>query len=484
MRGKYQAPRSERGRARLGMIGAVVVSLAAGGVAQASGTSGGTVSTSTAKVLRADLSSAVQVVGSIGYDGSYSIVNPAGSNAQQVTQAQDKVAVDEVTLSADQTSASDTDASNAASIDQAQTAVDADKAKQRADCAGLGVSSPACAQDGTQLAQAQAQLASAQLNATKATHQDQAKLAMDNLNLSDDQAALAAAQQTATNPGTTYTALPGVGQVLSQGQSLYAINGVPVPLFYGSTPAWRDFQLGMSEGPDVGELNQNLIALGFGSGLTQSDHFSQATANAVKHWQASFGAAQTGIVHLNEVVFEPNAIRITTVHATLGAAVSPGPVLDATSTTRIVAIALQVTQEYLVHPGDAVSVVLPDGQTTTTGHVRDISTVAVAPSSQQGSNNTPTVNVTLTLDNPADSGNLDQAPVNVNITDQSVQSVLAVPTTALLPLAGGGYAVEVVNPDGTHRLVPVTTGIFDDQAGLVQVSGAGLAAGQTVVAAA
>jgi hypothetical protein len=59
--------------------------------------------------------------------------------------------------------------------------------------------------------------------------------------------------------------------------------------------------------------------------------------------------------------------------------------------------------------------------------------------------------------------------------------VLTVPVNALLALSGGGYAVEVAEADGTHHLVAVTLGIFDDAAGLVQVSGSGLTAGQHVV---
>jgi len=62
-----------------------------------------------------------------------------------------------------------------------------------------------------------------------------------------------------------------------------------------------------------------------------------------------------------------------------------------------------------------------------------------------------------------------------------VHNVLAVPVTALLALAGGGYAVEVVTTDGTHQLVSVAAGLFDDAAGLVQVTGSGLAAGLHVV---
>jgi hypothetical protein len=45
----------------------------------------------------------------------------------------------------------------------------------------------------------------------------------------------------------------------------------------------------------------------------------------------------------------------------------------------------------------------------------------------------------------------------------------------------GGYAVEVVGTGGGHRLERVTPGLFDDAAGLVQVTGPRLAAGQRVV---
>ena len=55
-----------------------------------------------------------------------------------------------------------------------------------------------------------------------------------------------------------------------------------------------------------------------------------------------------------------------------------GTVLDATSTTPMVTVDLDVTQEYLVKPGDAVTVVLPDG-TTVGGRVETVGNVAVCP---------------------------------------------------------------------------------------------------------
>jgi hypothetical protein len=68
----------------------------------------------------------------------------------------------------------------------------------------------------------------------------------------------------------------------------------------------------------------------------------------------------------------------------------------------------------------------------------------------------------------------------VNITTATARSALVVPVGALLARSSGGYAVEVTGAGNARHLVPVTTGIFDDADGLVQVSGA-LTPGQLVV---
>jgi multidrug efflux pump subunit AcrA (membrane-fusion protein) len=69
--------------------------------------------------------------------------------------------------------------------------------------------------------------------------------------------------------------------------------------------------------------------------------------------------------------------------------------------------------------------------------------------------------------------------VTVTIAVGRVFNVLTVPVDALLAQTGGGYAVEVTGPGG-HHLVMVTPGLFDDAAGLVQVTGS-LTSGQHVV---
>jgi hypothetical protein len=71
--------------------------------------------------------------------------------------------------------------------------------------------------------------------------------------------------------------------------------------------------------------------------------------------------------------------------------------------------------------------------------------------------------------------------VQVALTVVAARNVLAVPVSALLALAGGGYGLEVVESTGIHHLVGVTTGIFAGS--MVQVTGNEIAAGTKVVVA-
>ena len=299
----------------------------------------------------------------------------------------------------------------------------------------------------------------------------------------------------ALHGGGVYTWLPEPGAVIKQDQPVYSVGDEPVPLLYGSLPAYRQFDVGMSDGADVGQLTRDLIALGYGGGLAQSTHYSSATATAVQRWQKAVGLQETGEIPLGDAVFEPGPIRVTSVTPAVGTSAGGGIVLTATSTTPAVVVDLDVSEEYLVKLGDAVTVVLPDGTTTVGGHIETVGTVATCPGgggvgtggsngsadqspcSSTGSNSSPTVTVTITLDSIPAGATFDQAPVNVNITTQTAGHVLAVPVNALLALAGGGYGVDVVTGKTSH-LTGVTTGLYSDT--LVQVSGSSLAAGTLV----
>jgi len=275
------------------------------------------------------------------------------------------------------------------------------------------------------------------------------------------------------------------------------VDGHPVPLWYGTRPAWRAFQLGMTDGPDVRQLEANLVALGFdpARAITVDRHYSWATAAAVKRWQQASGRARTGTVPLGQVMFLPGPIRVATVTATVGAPVPAGTaILTASSTRPLVTVALEAALQQLVRRGDRVEVTLPDGKTTR-GTVWTVSRVATQPSTGSGQNGSQepgqsgngsgngsgqaTVQVTIRLATPRAAKGLDQAPVQVAITTQAHNGVLAVPISALLAQPGGGYAVQLV--DGSdRRRVAVRTGLFDETAGLVEVQGAGLTEGTKV----
>jgi Putative peptidoglycan binding domain len=274
--------------------------------------------------------------------------------------------------------------------------------------------------------------------------------------------------------GGAITWLPAAGGVIRQGQVLYRVNnGTPVFLLYGRVPAWRALSEGM-HGADVRQLNRALVALGYATRAQldpASKYFTAGAASALGKLQARLGLARTGTLPLGQVVFLPSAIRVTTVSASLGAPAA-GTVFAATSARRVVAIALDAAQQSQLKAGDKVTITLPTGQTTP-GAVSSVGKVAT------GGNN-PTITVIVTLAHPKAAGRLDQAPVTVSITTASVKNALVVPVSALLARASG-YAVEEVSPSSRHHLVPVRLGLFDDAAGLVQVSGPGLAAGQRIV---
>jgi len=175
----------------------------------------------------------------------------------------------------------------------------------------------------------------------------------------------------------------------------------------------------------------------------------------------------------------------------LGQSASPGdnPML-LTTTARTVVVPLTPNLP-TVTPSDDVSIVLPDG-TTTPGKVTAIEPVppgGTASSSTSSSNSSNSgqsssswaTEAIVTPDDPSATGSNSQVAVQVSLTVVAAHDVLAVPVSALLALAGGGYGLEVVGPHGTHYLMGITTGIFAGS--MVQVAGHGIVAGTIVVVA-
>lgn len=291
----------------------------------------------------------------------------------------------------------------------------------------------------------------------------------------------------AKTDGGTVTWIAPIGSTVAQGQPVYAVDGAPVVLVHGTVPPYRELEPGV-EGPDVQQLEAALAALGY-TGFTVDDEYTWSTAEAVGEWQEDLGTEETGTVDMDEIVVVPHDLRIALhtqpVGATLGGAGGESgqggeggtaSVVTYTGTTPVVVVGLDPAQQHLVAAGVTATVLLPDG-TAVDGAVSSVSPVATAVDTGDEESSTTTITVEVALADPAAAGTLDSAPVDVNLVAAEVQDVLAVPVAALVALAEGGYAVQVVQ-DGTVEFVPVETGMF--ASGLVEISGDGIAEGTVV----
>ncbi|MCU7724331.1 hypothetical protein ODJ79_11445 [Actinoplanes sp. KI2] len=278
------------------------------------------------------------------------------------------------------------------------------------------------------------------------------------------------------------TAAPVAGTVVGRGGILYRVSDVPVRLLLGAVPVYRDFGYGMTDGPDVRQLERNLVALGLDPHhrITVDRHFSAATAAAIRRWEASWGrpaGLRTGRLTRAQMVFLPTPLRVTAAQARIGGTVAPGAqVLTGTSTDRAVVARMDTSQDVSLRVGDRVQVALPDADPIP-GRVTAISAVATTAQNdgdQPADPNAATVPVTISLRVPRDF-TLAQAPVTVDVTTGSRSNVLLAPIAALLARPGGGYQVRLAGGGP----VPVEPGHFDDSTGQVEIV-SGLSEGQSV----
>ena len=261
-----------------------------------------------------------------------------------------------------------------------------------------------------------------------------------------------------------YTWLPRPGALIRAGGVLYRVDDNPVTLMAGRVPAWRPFGTGMTDGPDVRQLQAGLIADHFAGGLltTPTGHYDLATADAVERWQAARGLTVTGMIPLGQVVFLPTAVLVGAMSVAAGEAAAAGQrPYQVTTGQRTVTVPVNPNLPPTT-VGESVSIVLPS-QASVPG------TISAAGSAQ------------LTVTPKGATGTGVNVQVQVSLAVQTARDVLAVPVSALLALAGGGYGLEVVGPWGAHHLVGVTAGLF--ASGQVQVSGPDITAGTRVVVA-
>ncbi|GIF64060.1 peptidoglycan-binding protein [Asanoa ishikariensis] len=289
----------------------------------------------------------------------------------------------------------------------------------------------------------------------------------------------------------SYQGSPGVltaasrpGTTIGRGGILFRVSDAPVRLLLGAVPVYRDFGPGMTDGPDVRQLETNLVAMGFDPDhrMTVDRHFSAATAAAIRRWERAWGRQaydRTGRLHQGQIVFLPTPLRVTALPLQVGAAMAPGATaLTGTSTSRAVVGQLDTGARGRVRVGDQVKVSPPDSDPIP-GRVTAIGQAATAPadsSSLDGPQQPDAATVPVTISVRLPRGfTLDEAPVTVEVTTSSRPDVLLLPIAALLARPGGGYQVRLVG----GGVVPVEPGSFDETSGQVEIVG-GLVEGQSV----
>jgi multidrug efflux pump subunit AcrA (membrane-fusion protein) len=287
----------------------------------------------------------------------------------------------------------------------------------------------------------------------------------------------------------TVTALPAIGDTIRRGRRLYALDGEPVLLMYGTVPAYRTLAEGVGDGKDVEQLERNLAALGYEPGAVDEE-FTYATAAALAEWQEDIGLEASGELELGRVAFLRGPQRVSELEARLGEGLGGGgggestksvpssvPVLRTSSTRRVVSVELEADQQSIAHRGQKVQVVLPGGAAVP-GKVRGLAAVeASGGEGGSGEEAEPGIEATISVTGRHRIPALDGATVSVRFTQQVRKHVLSVPLTALIAIGGERFAVYVPG-DGARKRIVVTPGLAAD--GYVEVKGKGLRAGMTV----
>lgn len=265
--------------------------------------------------------------------------------------------------------------------------------------------------------------------------------------------------------GGMLTKLPASGERVKVGEILYEADGRPVVLLRGKRPLWRDLGSGVSDGPDVKQLEQNLKALGYFS-EKPDQRFTWRTRAAIREWQRALGVPRTGSLAATEAVMvDAKSVRVAQVTAKLGdREVSP---FSYTATRLRVRANLSAAQASQLQVGTPATLRLPDGSEA------EATVTAVDPGGQpQGDDGKPAPpSAVVDVNDPASLSGVSPGTVRVTLasTEQS-QETLVVPVTAILATANGGYAVELPGPEGRVR-VPVILGLVADARAQILASG-------------
>jgi peptidoglycan hydrolase-like protein with peptidoglycan-binding domain len=272
------------------------------------------------------------------------------------------------------------------------------------------------------------------------------------------------------------TSAAAEGTTIAAGQSLFEVDARPTVLLLGDTPAWRDLSFASTPGPDVKQLQDNLVTLGFDPGheIVADGTFSDATASAIIRWQEQLGVTATGSVTLGSVLFEPSPIIVGVHQVEVGASVAPGTAL---ADAQLAAVTMQFTlpadARSVIAIGQAVDVTMPDRSSAKA----TFASIGTATDATSGA--TITVGRGTIDAKPSATAITDLATIKVRVSQTIGDQVLVAPAAALTSHVDGTFTVTVLHPDGSTKVVPVKVGVAAN--GTVAITGDGVAADTKVL---
>lgn len=242
-----------------------------------------------------------------------------------------------------------------------------------------------------------------------------------------------------------------MGDIVRPGQAIVELAGEPVFVMAGVFPAWRDFEPGMSPGPDVRQLQEALRDLALFDGEVTSRYDRATQQGVADFWLASGYPTNTSrpVLKSTHILFIPNGQGVVhSIAVNVGDALSQGQLAIAAD-ERALVLDLDPGLAHLVVPGLPIRLM---DESRTLLLTSTIETIIGGSDDQEG-----VVEVTL-------SSALNEVPPSVIaevVLDSSGSQVLsATPSAVFVDDQGRTYVVAL--NDGEQVRVNIVVGLVTD----------------------
>ena len=263
---------------------------------------------------------------------------------------------------------------------------------------------------------------------------------------------------------------------ISSGQVLYSVDDLPVTAIVTEVEFSRDLSIGVEDDEDVEILEQMLFDLGYDADgdLEVDEEFDADTSQAIEEWEEDLqdeweDQVVDGVLSLDQIVTVSNGVMVGQITSHDADSLATGTELftfGSATGSRIVSTAIDVADQTMLAEGTEMEVEFPGGEVVT-GTVVDLANSSTTDPLDPTA--APQLAVEISLNSvPESAAELNELDVEVRLVDNLAAGATVVPASALVATADGGFAVEVVNGNGTS-FVAVDPGMFAD--GFVEVDG-------------